>query len=332
MSVGEVIAELRRKSGWSQEDLAYKLDVSRQSVSKWESGSSVPELEKIVKISEIFGVSTDYILKGVTQMTEDTDQRAYEIYKAERGRKMSTKEIEDAINCHKQATGGIANGVSMCIASPICLIIFAGLIDGRGANEKLSLLGVAILFVIVAAAVGILIYNGLKLSKFDFLEKEEISIEERDRIKLREKKKDYSATFNKGIVVGTVLCILGVLPIIVSAIFTEDDLIITIMVGILLLAVALAVNIFIRVGIINGVYKKILQEGEYTAENKQTLKRSEPFSGAYWCTITVIYLAISFIWEDWEKTWIICPVAGVAFGAIKAIITAKAKKNSEKYY
>ena len=63
MILADKIAELRKKNGWSQEELAGQLGVSRQSVSKWESASSIPDLDKILKMSEIFGVSTDYLLK-----------------------------------------------------------------------------------------------------------------------------------------------------------------------------------------------------------------------------------------------------------------------------
>ena len=62
MSILEKLYELRKKSGWSQEELAEKCSVSRQSVSKWESGLSVPELDKILLLSKLFGVTTDYLI------------------------------------------------------------------------------------------------------------------------------------------------------------------------------------------------------------------------------------------------------------------------------
>ena len=64
MSLGGRIAELRRQKGWSQENLAEQLGVTRQSVSKWESDASVPDLDKIVSLSDLFGVSTDYLIKN----------------------------------------------------------------------------------------------------------------------------------------------------------------------------------------------------------------------------------------------------------------------------
>lgn len=56
---------LRKKAGWSQEELAEQMNVTRQSVSKWEGAQSIPDLEKIIKLSQLFGVSTDYLLKEI---------------------------------------------------------------------------------------------------------------------------------------------------------------------------------------------------------------------------------------------------------------------------
>lgn len=63
MQLSDKIIKLRKQNGWSQEDLAEKTGVSRQAVSKWESAQSVPDIEKILLLSELFGVSTDYLLK-----------------------------------------------------------------------------------------------------------------------------------------------------------------------------------------------------------------------------------------------------------------------------
>ena len=63
MDISEKILQLRKAKGFTQEELAEKLNVSRQSVSKWESGQSVPELEKLVTLCEVFQVSADYLLK-----------------------------------------------------------------------------------------------------------------------------------------------------------------------------------------------------------------------------------------------------------------------------
>ena len=62
MTFGEKLQALRKARGWSQEELATQINVSRQALSKWESGASVPDTENVVALSRLFGVSTDYLL------------------------------------------------------------------------------------------------------------------------------------------------------------------------------------------------------------------------------------------------------------------------------
>lgn len=64
MTLAERLQDLRKSAGYSQEEVAERLDVSRQAVSKWESGQGNPEIENIIKLAELFRVSTDYILLG----------------------------------------------------------------------------------------------------------------------------------------------------------------------------------------------------------------------------------------------------------------------------
>ena len=70
MTFSEKLIKLRRREGLSQEQLAIKLDVTRQSVSKWESDVAMPELSKLITISELFGVTIDYLVKD--EATEET--------------------------------------------------------------------------------------------------------------------------------------------------------------------------------------------------------------------------------------------------------------------
>lgn len=62
MQIDKRIFELRKERGWSQDQLAEKVNVSRQSISKWESAQALPEIEKVVELSRIFQVTTDYLL------------------------------------------------------------------------------------------------------------------------------------------------------------------------------------------------------------------------------------------------------------------------------
>lgn len=69
MILADKIIELRKKNGWSQEELADKLGVSRQAVSKWEGAQAVPDMNRVLKLSEIFGVSTDFLLKDELELS-----------------------------------------------------------------------------------------------------------------------------------------------------------------------------------------------------------------------------------------------------------------------
>ena len=64
MTLGENIVRLRTQKNWSQGDLADELEISRQSVSKWETDASIPELDKLLKLSELFGVTLDELVRG----------------------------------------------------------------------------------------------------------------------------------------------------------------------------------------------------------------------------------------------------------------------------
>ena len=71
MILSEKIIMLRKKYGWSQEELAERLDISRQSVSKWEQAQSIPDLDKIIQLSTFFNVSTDYLIKDEIENGDD---------------------------------------------------------------------------------------------------------------------------------------------------------------------------------------------------------------------------------------------------------------------
>ena len=73
MNLGEKIYQQRTKKKMSQGDLAEILNVSRQSISKWENNSSIPDLDKIVKMSEIFEISLDELIKGETPVIDIND-------------------------------------------------------------------------------------------------------------------------------------------------------------------------------------------------------------------------------------------------------------------
>lgn len=76
MNIADRIQNLRKQKGISQEELADKVGVSRQAVSKWESEQSVPDLDKVIILSEYFGVTTDYLLKGIETKSQGDGKNA----------------------------------------------------------------------------------------------------------------------------------------------------------------------------------------------------------------------------------------------------------------
>lgn len=71
MIFADKLIQLRKRSGWSQEELAEQLRVTRQSVSKWEGGQSIPDLDRLLALSQLFGVSTDYLLKDELELPNE---------------------------------------------------------------------------------------------------------------------------------------------------------------------------------------------------------------------------------------------------------------------
>lgn len=212
MILAEKIMELRKKNGWSQEELAFQMDVSRQSVSKWESGASIPDLERILKLSQLFGVSTDYLLKeeledlpavliylgALAEYKENVISEGMAggvgvivmllivglstVFFILNGMKMERfgdleKEafrleygVEAIVRKKMAEYEGInriytVTGVFLCIIS-VCPLLIASSLD---ASEFIQTICLEVLFVIVAAAVYLLILAGEKKSCFQIL-------------------------------------------------------------------------------------------------------------------------------------------------------------------
>ena len=124
MILADKIIELRKRNGWSQEELAEKLDVSRQSISKWEGAQSVPDMNRILALSQIFGVSTDVLLKDELEL----DGAAGPGLQAEdtAARSVSMEEASAYLDHKNTAANRISLGVMLCILSPVLLIILSG--------------------------------------------------------------------------------------------------------------------------------------------------------------------------------------------------------------
>ena len=325
MILADKITEERKKNGWSQEELADKLGVSRQAVSKWESAGAVPDLQRIIQLSELFSVSTDYLLKDEMEVEASSDMMKG-INEDMTLRKVSMEEANEFLDMKRKGAPSIANAVSVCIISPALLIFLSGMAESGVAKMTEGMaagVGMIFLFVMVALAVFTFITYGIRESRMEHFEKENFETAYGVTGMVKEKRRDYEGTFARGISVGVVFCILAALPLIIAGTMGASDFVCCSLVGLLLLMVASGVNMMIRVGMIKSSYDTLLQEGEFSAEEKLAKKKSEPFAGAYWCLVTAIYLGWSFWTMNWSATWIVWPVAGVLFAALSAIFRIK---------
>ena len=124
MILADKIIENRKKCGWSQEELADKLGVSRQSVSKWEGAQAVPDMKKVVQMADLFGVSTDYLLKDDVEEAPKTISESVE-YPGEQEKPtgVSMEQANAFLTYNEKAASTISTGVMLCILSPVLLIV-----------------------------------------------------------------------------------------------------------------------------------------------------------------------------------------------------------------
>ena len=319
MILADKIIEERKKNGWSQEELASKLGVSRQAVSKWESAGSIPDLQRILQMSELFGVTTDYLLK------DEIEEEPLNKYVETKTIKVSMEEANQYLDMKSRGSRVVANATSLCILSPVPLIVLGTM------TEDHTLVGFSLVFllVLVAIAVYLFVNYGLRDTSMQHLEKESFETEYGVSGMVRERRDKYEPAFIRNIAIGVVLCILSVIPTIMAGVMEADDSICGLSVGILLIIVSIGVNILIRAGMIKSSYDTLLQEGEYTKEEKHLKKKTDDFSGAYWCLVVVIYLGWSFSTNNWKFTWIIWPVAGVLYAAVFGIVKMIVRNKDE---
>ncbi|WP_418438902.1 helix-turn-helix domain-containing protein [Catenibacterium sp.] len=310
MILADKIIEERKKNGWSQEELASKLGVSRQAVSKWESSGSIPDLKRILQMSELFGVTTDYLLK------DEIEEEPLNEYTETNTIKVSMEEANQYLDMKSKGSRIVANATSLCILSPVPLIVLGTMTE----DHILIGFSLVLLLVLVAIAVYLFVNYGLRESHMQHLEKEIFETEYGVSGMVRERRDKYEPTFTRNIAIGVVLCILSVIPTIMAGVMEVEDYMSGISVGLLLIIVSIGVNILIRAGMIKSSYDTLLQEGEYTIEEKHLKKKTDAFSGAYWCLMVAIYLGWSFWTNNWKFTWIIWPVAGVLYAAVLGMV------------
>ena len=325
MILADKIIELRKKAGLSQEELAEKMGVSRQSVSKWEGALSIPDLDKILLMSEIFGVSTDYLLKDelgdIPAPKEEVSESTF--------RKVSMEEANAFIKVKDETAPKVALGVVMCILSPVVLLLLYALQELNRiplTENGAAGIGIITLLLLVAGAVALFITSGMKTDKYEYFDSEPIELAYGVEGMVKERQNRLHDKHIKSCVVGICLCILAALPVMIFGFLEKADGEVLIGACLTLIMVAAGVYTLVKDGIPWETTQKLLQQEDYSIENKLTEKEMEPIATIYWCVVTAIYLGWSFYTMEWNRTWIIWPSAAVLYGVFYGIAHYMDKK------
>lgn len=311
MILADKIIKLRKRNGWSQEELADKIDVSRQAVSKWESAAAIPGLEKILQLSVLFGVTSDYLLKDEIQDEEFSDDKY-----ASEVKRVSLEEANKYIEHRKKASYRIAIATFLCILSPITLIILSAatqIPNAAVSDATAGVVGLAVLFAFVLCALPIYIYCGFKNAPYAFLEKSlPFELEYGVRGIVQERLKAFTNAYVVSNIIASCLCVFSPVPLVLAA-FTEKIFTIAVMLAVTMIIAGIGAFIFVVAGVQNASMQKLLKEGEYTLEEKQKSAIKECVGFAYWGILTAVFLAWSFIANAWHISWLVFAIGGILF-------------------
>ncbi|MBO4308660.1 MAG: helix-turn-helix transcriptional regulator [Clostridia bacterium] len=334
MILSEKIMTLRRRNGWSQEELAERLDVSRQSVSKWEMGQSVPELDKIVQMSNLFGVSTDTLLRdGIdlddfaaqTPSYDEGEPKAEEQKPREEqtGNSLNEGDVKNLLSGARRKNVCVAFGVSFCILSPIPLVM------GH------ILFGLIFLFSMVAGAVALFLVSDhiwKSIPHSTYTKGDRLSADAAAYV--RGNARAAARRFLVFDLLGVILFILSPIPLLITALTTDGKMtFMTAGTGVAILLGVVAFGVFLILlsypentiwerfrAILENRIPKSIRDGEEPRDARERENdANHPFRRIFWSLTTAIYLLVSFLTSYWQYTWLIWPVAAMLFASVDAI-------------
>ena len=377
MLLSEKIMSLRKRNGWSQEELAQQLGVSRQSVSKWESMASMPDIQKIMAMSELFGVSTDYLLKdeleelpvtavvatattaaatttdGADTATSDgiAGTAASTATGASTGDDASTSKavapklsvsLETAteyLDAVARTSRPTSFAITLFILGPALLVSLATYSEDalnfdptHISPDALGITGVCLMMLFTAAGVGLLILQDMKLAKFKQFKEASLELQYGVEAAVRRRAESTESLRYMQQAAGVCLTILSAIPFLIASSFGAG---LTFAVGFLAAAILVSFGVYLLVysGILRDGYRVLLQEGDFSHDEKSSKKDYEStalkyrsLAKAYFGAITLLYLGYSFITKDWKSSWIIWPVSALLYHIALSILNALKKK------
>lgn len=324
MILADKIVSLRKKAGWSQEDLAEKLGVTRQSVSKWEGAQSVPDMDKVVMMSRLFGVSTDFLLKDELEEEESPCAAAQDDDTPLR--RVTMGQAADYLARRRAAAPKVAFAVLLCIISPVTLILLAGMSEVQRfhiSENAAAGIGLCVLLGLVALAVSIFLRTSAEAKEYRFLEEEPFETEYGVEGMVRQRQREYKDTHTRLVTVGVVLCVLAAVPLFAAMCISGSDLLYIAAVCALLVLVAIGCLALVTAGVYQGAMEQLLEEGDYTRPQKKHHKLMGTVTMIYWLTATAVFLLYTYGPHGNGQprySWIIWAVAGVLYAAVMGIV------------
>ena len=288
MSFAENLQNLRKKSNMTQDELAEKLQVSRQAVSKWESGSGYPETEKIISICEIFDCSMDELVRG--KITLDKKDN-YDLVMS-----TSAKQVSIAVTL-------ILLGVS----------IFLTIIGLSSDVEQFSLIGICVILLGVAFAVPLFIVNGFKIEEFKKKNPILNNVYNENEVEVGKTK------YTKFTAIGISIILIGVMIMMLLLglkIGGEES---SLPVAILMYFITIGTSIIVYASNMKEKFDILKYNKENTLEYKEVKNKVGKICGIIMLITTIIFLIWGFTLNMWEINWMVYPIGGILCGIISII-------------
>ena len=314
MILADKIIKLRKQIGWSQEELAEKMGVSRQSVSKWESTNSIPDLNKIIKLAEMFGVTTDYLLKDDVETVESTDG----VFEPDVN-SISLDQANQYVEYKNIISSAIVKGVLLSVLSvvPLFLLLSTANTDPSDITESTATVsGIIIMLVMVSFGVSFFVKTGRYSNELAMIEKDEFELEYGVKSIFKEKLEQITPSYHQKLSIGIGLFILSIVPFLFVAITHGETGLILKMLCVLFFMIATGLYIIIPASTQYNAYSLLIKEGDYHPREKAKTRNIEALAAFYWPLLVAVYLGWSFWTMSWHITWIIWPVGAVLFAAL----------------
>lgn len=320
MILADKIVSLRKKAGWSQEELAEQLGVTRQSVSKWEGAQSVPDMDKVVQMSRLFGVTTDYLLK------DEIEEQAAALVEESPLRRVTMGQAADYLARRRAAAPKVAFAVLLCIVSPVTLLLLAAMSEVQRfpiSGNAAAGIGLCVMLVLLAVAVSIFLRADADVRDYRFLEEEPFETEYGVTGMVRQRQREYADTRTRYTTIGAVLYVLAAAPLFAAVCVDGSDLLYVGAVGVLLVLVGIGCLFLVSAGVYSNAMERLLEEGDYARGQKKHRRVLGTVSTIYWLAATAVFLIYTYGPSgngQPQYSWIIWAVAGVLYAAVMGVV------------